>query len=138
VGQGRDPARCKSGMGEAWGTHELSQVWPGTLPPHSVGPVVAVTPAELRWCANGDGCASAPSLGGPALLSSSNPNRICWACCEARLDEQLVPPSGLYTAARAALQIPPWSWSADLSSSFALPRPDTLSPPVKQSCFRGA
>ena len=80
-------------MGAAGGKDHTTPLRIRTLPPHGVGPVVAVTPAELRWCANGKHCASAPALGGPALLSRSNTDRICYACRERRIDEQLVPPS---------------------------------------------
>jgi excisionase family DNA binding protein len=72
-----------------------------------------VTPAELRWCANGKHCASAPALGGPARLSRSNTDRYCFACGERRIDEQLVPPSFAgqsYTVTEAAdlLGVPRW------------------------------
>jgi excisionase family DNA binding protein len=70
-----------------------------------------VTPAELRWCANGKHCVSAPALGGPARLSRSNPNSICWACCEARLERQLAVPSGQVfslTEAAELLGVPRW------------------------------
>ena len=70
-----------------------------------------MTPAELRWCANGDCCASAPVLGGPARLSRSNVDSLCYACRERRIDEQLVPPSGpplSLSEAAAALGVPRW------------------------------
>jgi excisionase family DNA binding protein len=61
----------------------------------------AVTPA--RRCANGERCACAPALGGPARLSRSNTDTVCYACRERRIDEQLVPPSGrAYTVTEAA------------------------------------
>jgi len=64
-------------------------------------------------CANGNHCASAPTLGGAAPLSRSNPNRVCYACRERCIDEQLVPPSFAgrsYTVTEAAdlLGVPRW------------------------------
>jgi excisionase family DNA binding protein len=54
---------------------------------------VAVTSRCPRWCESGDKCVAAPALGGPARLSRSNTDRICFACRERRIDEQLVPAS---------------------------------------------
>jgi hypothetical protein len=48
-----------------------------------------VTPA--RWCANADRCASAPALGGPAILSVGNNDSICFSCRERRINSQLPP-----------------------------------------------
>jgi hypothetical protein len=70
-----------------------------------------MTPA--RWCANGQRCVSAAALGGPARLSRSNPNRVCYACLERRIDAQLssdTEPGRTYTLTEAAdlLGVPRW------------------------------
>ena len=56
-------------------------------------------------CANGNHCASAPTLGGAAPLSRSNPNRVCYACRERCIDEQLAPPSGRSLSLTEAAQL---------------------------------
>jgi excisionase family DNA binding protein len=66
-----------------------------------------------RTCANGDRCASAPALGGPAKLSRSNPNRVCYACTERSINAQLssdTEPGRTYTLTEAAelLGVPRW------------------------------
>jgi len=54
-------------------------------------------------CANGKHCASAPAIGGPARLSRSNSDSVCFACREKTLDAQLATPSGrTYTVTEAA------------------------------------
>lgn len=45
----------------------------------------------MRSCANGNHCASARALGGPARLSRSNTDTVCYACRERRIDVQLPP-----------------------------------------------
>jgi hypothetical protein len=61
---------------------------------------------STRWCESGDKCVAAPALGGPARLSHSNTGRLCYACRERRIDEQLAPPSEVgrtYMGTQAAL-----------------------------------
>lgn len=68
---------------------------------------------QARRCANGERCACAPALGGPARLSRSNAEDICHACQERRRDRQLPSPwtdgrTYSLTGAADLLGVPRW------------------------------